>query len=105
MSDTAITVAMLHRASQAIYLAVEPPVADDVSRMLKWSADRIEALEAALATCRELREYDRRRIEALEAALRGIATTENANSGMAVRVMLQVMQSVARAALAPEQDK
>lgn len=37
---------------------------------LTWkAADRIEMLEAALATCRELREYDQREITKLRAAL------------------------------------
>lgn len=44
------------------------------------AADRIEALEAALATCRELREYDKAALE-------------------------QYRKDAARAALAPEPEK
>ena len=70
------------------------------------AADRIEALEADLTQWVQQAEdnsggWQRAclRIEALEAALRQIATLEDLPSS------LSVAKSIARAALAPEQDK
>lgn len=36
------TVENLRRAASAVYLACEEAVADDISNLLKWSADQIE---------------------------------------------------------------
>lgn len=41
-----LTVGYLRRASVAVYLACEEPVAADISKHLKWAADRIEELKA-----------------------------------------------------------
>lgn len=41
-----LTVEYLRRASVAVYLACEEPVAADISKHLKWAADRIEELKA-----------------------------------------------------------
>lgn len=35
----------LHKASRAIYLAVEEAVAKDISQLLCWAADEIERLQ------------------------------------------------------------
>jgi len=87
--------------------------------LIDVQADRIEALEAALATCRELREYDRKtighlpppiardtisalcektdkqriRIEALEAALRVIAEQKTQESYAALIKIARVALS------------
>lgn len=39
------SVERLRTASRAIYLAVEEPVASEISILLKWSADEIERLQ------------------------------------------------------------
>lgn len=49
-----MNVTNLRRRSQAVYMACEEPVAKDISESLRWAADRIEELEAAL---REARQY------------------------------------------------
>jgi len=71
------------------------------------AADRIEALEAAKAeaaqTCNSYLDRALKaeaRIEALEAALRAIADKRKMDAVAAVS-----MQAIARAALAPEQEK
>lgn len=78
---------------------------------LRAAKARIEALEKALAGCRELRDYvvadchrlralvelEKDRIEALETALREIMTNKDEDHWEVNRI--------ARAALAPEQDK
>lgn len=40
----------LRKASRAVYLACESEVADDISNLLKWSADQVESLSGALAS-------------------------------------------------------
>ena len=42
---TVPSVANLRRASQAVYLACDSLVADDISNLLRWGADRAEELE------------------------------------------------------------
>lgn len=48
------SVANLRKASVAIYIAVEEPVAKDISNLLRWAADEIERLEAITATFSDL---------------------------------------------------
>jgi hypothetical protein len=49
MSDlNEMNVTSLRRRAKAVYLAADEGPATDISKALLWSADRIEALEAAL---------------------------------------------------------
>ena len=42
------SIANLRKASRAVYLACEEPVAADISNLLKWAADEIERLSLQL---------------------------------------------------------
>ena len=70
---------------------------------------RIEALEQQNAACIATLEESADRIEALEAALRSIADGSFPGSIAALdrggAALASMMQDIARAALAPEQDK
>jgi hypothetical protein len=78
MNEPSVT--YLRRISKAVFVACEEPVAADISNHLIWAAARIEALETALRDV--------------------IILTESEEVGSARDVI-----EVARAALAPEQDK
>src|SRR5579864_5228359 len=89
--------------------AAKVEIVDDA---LAKAADRIEALEATLRDCNGLFAKiieQRVRIEALETALRSIADGSFPGSIAALdrggAALASMMQEIARAALAPEQDK
>jgi hypothetical protein len=50
---TELNTIKLRRAASAIYLACEREVADDISCMLLWAANRIDALEAIVSAAED----------------------------------------------------
>lgn len=65
----------LREASSAVYLACEKIVADDISNLLKWSAERVELLETSeaneIARLRRMASEMRNAIDMIEGAMMG----------------------------------